>query len=122
MIKFCSILLVFYCPSSAGWIRSRRLDMISRSQNDIRDDRCKQFQTFTQNVDHFGFINMDKFEQRYIINTDYWKNGRPIFFYAGNEGLISRVFRKILFDVLSLGDIDLFCDNTGFSKLILLII
>jgi lysosomal Pro-X carboxypeptidase len=73
------------------------LNVIARSQNHIRDDRCKQFRTFTQKVDHFGFVNMDTYEERYTLNTDHWESGKPIFFYAGNEG-----------------DIDLFCDNTGF--------
>ncbi|CAF1000335.1 unnamed protein product, partial [Didymodactylos carnosus] len=67
-------------------------------RHSIRDDpRCTVFQTFTQNVDHFGFSNTDIFEQRYILNKDFWTSGSPIFFYAGNEG-----------------DIDLFCQNTGF--------
>jgi len=35
--------------------------------------------------------------QRYIISTDHWCEGCPIFFYAGNEG-----------------DIFMFANNTGF--------
>lgn len=62
--------------------------MMPGSFRQINDERCKQFKIFTQNVDHFGFNNMDTFKQRYIINTDYWQSGKPIFFYAGNEGLI----------------------------------
>jgi hypothetical protein len=96
-MKFCLIIciyLAFYYPSSAGWLRPRHLNTISRSFHRFSDDRCRQFKTFTQNIDHLGFINMDTFEQRYIINTDYWQNGRPIFFYAGNEGLIWRLLTK----------------------------
>jgi len=49
-------------------------------------------------VDHFSFTNNDTFRMRYLINDTYWKskNG-PIFFYTGNEG-----------------DIEMFCNNTGF--------
>ncbi|CAF2478007.1 unnamed protein product [Rotaria sp. Silwood2] len=100
IIKFYFIvcfLLVSVELSSSKWIKPRRLNIINRSQNHIRDDRCRQFKTFTQKVDHFGFLNMDTYQQRYTLNTDYWEIGRPILFYAGNEG-----------------DIDLFCDNTGF--------
>jgi len=95
IIKFyliICILLNLYYSSSAGWLRPRRLNIISRSLHHFNDDRCRQFQTLTQKIDHFSFINTDTFDQRYIVNTDYWQNGRPIFFYAGNEGLISTFF------------------------------
>lgn len=52
---------------------------------------------YTQRVDHFSFSNNDVFRQRYIISTEHWKPGKPIFFYAGNEG-----------------DIFMFANNTGF--------
>nr|XP_022323280.1 lysosomal Pro-X carboxypeptidase-like [Crassostrea virginica] len=53
---------------------------------------------FTQKVDHFGFVNGDTYQQRYLIADQFWdSNGGPIFFYTGNEG-----------------DITLFCNNTGF--------
>lgn len=60
--------------------------MMINSRREIRDDRCRQFRTITQKVDHFGFVNTDTYEQRYTLNTDHWESGRPIFFYAGNEG------------------------------------
>jgi hypothetical protein len=80
------IFLALYFPLAAGWLRPRRLNIVSRSLHHYHDDRCRQFKTFIQKVDHFGFINLDTFQQRYILNTDYWQDGRPIFFYAGNEG------------------------------------
>jgi hypothetical protein len=90
MLKLCLIicgLLAFVNPcKGGGWMKPRYMNTISRLDKHIRDDRCKQFQIFTQKVDHFGFANMDTYEQRYIINKDHWENGRPIFFYAGNEG------------------------------------
>ena len=90
IIKFCFIiclLLIRSELSSTTWIKPRRLNIISHLQRSIRDDRCRQCKTFTQNVDHFGFVNMDTYQQRYILNTDHWEKGKPIFFYAGNEGL-----------------------------------
>ena len=92
LIKFGLLLLVFQL-SSSKWIKPRRLNVIARSQHHIRDERCRQFKTFTQRVDHFGFSNLDTYEQRYTINTDSWEPGKPIFFYAGNEGLI-KILRK----------------------------
>ena len=47
-----------------------------------------------QYVDHFGFAETRKFEQRYLVNTQYWRppshsdGPGPIFFYCGNEGYI----------------------------------
>lgn len=91
IVKFSLIiglLLIGVKLSVDGWMRpSRSVNMIVSSSNRIRDDRCQQFQFFTQSVDHFGFENMDTFEQRYIINRDYWQSEQPIFFYTGNEGL-----------------------------------
>ncbi|CAF0715037.1 unnamed protein product [Brachionus calyciflorus] len=50
-------------------------------------------------VDHFNFnpSNDHKYNQRYILNDQYALNNSPIFFYTGNEG-----------------DIQWFCENTGF--------
>lgn len=52
---------------------------------------------FTQDIDHFSWINKDSFKQRYLVNQDFWcgKNC-PILFYCGNEG-----------------DIEVFTNNTG---------
>ena len=49
-------------------------------------------------VDHFSYANQDHFQLRYLIADQFWdpENG-PAFFYTGNEG-----------------DIELFCNNTGF--------
>ncbi|XP_065833141.1 lysosomal Pro-X carboxypeptidase-like [Oscarella lobularis] len=53
---------------------------------------------FTQPIDHFGFDSqIGEFKQRYLVSREYWEHGKPIFFYAGNEG-----------------DITWFCNNTGF--------
>ncbi|KAI8799105.1 lysosomal Pro-X carboxypeptidase isoform X1 [Biomphalaria glabrata] len=53
---------------------------------------------FNQQVDHFGFANNQTFKQRYLLADQFWsRNGGPIFFYTGNEG-----------------DIDWFCNNTGY--------
>lgn len=52
---------------------------------------------FVIEVDHFSYANQDRFDQRYIISTDHWCDGCPIFFYTGNEG-----------------DVTAFVQNTGF--------
>ena len=47
------------------------------------------FKTFyiEQNLDHFNHRDDRTFEQRYLLNDDFFdaENG-PVFFYAGNEG------------------------------------
>merc|ERR1719173_210568 len=44
---------------------------------------------FNQTVDHYGFTTEAKFQQKYLDNDEWWdKQGGPIFFYAGNEGVI----------------------------------
>jgi len=95
LIKLCFLLVCFQL-SSGKWIKPRRLNILSRSQNPIRDDRCRQFRTFTQKVDHFGFANMDTYLQRYTLNVDHWESGKPIFFYAGNEGLIDHFCKSFI--------------------------
>jgi len=52
---------------------------------------------FTQLTDHFTWANQDEWQQRYLVNKDFWcgKNC-PILFYCGNEG-----------------DIEVFAKNTG---------
>ncbi|KAL5556731.1 hypothetical protein UlMin_038967 [Ulmus minor] len=55
---------------------------------------------FDQNLDHFSFSELPKFQQRYLINTEHWVGPQrlgPIFLYCGNEG-----------------DIVWFAENTGF--------
>lgn len=48
-------------------------------------------------LDHFSFTNNKTFKLRYLLNDTYFSEGRPIFFYTGNEG-----------------DISMFAQNTGF--------
>ncbi|XP_039071716.1 lysosomal Pro-X carboxypeptidase-like [Hibiscus syriacus] len=54
---------------------------------------------FPQTLDHFTFHpkSYKIFNQKYLINTQYWHKGAPIFVYTGNEG-----------------HIDWFAANTGF--------
>ncbi|MBA0806966.1 hypothetical protein Gohar_022806 [Gossypium harknessii] len=54
---------------------------------------------FPQTLDHFSFHPKSSkiFYQKYLINTQYWHKGAPIFVYTGNEG-----------------DIEWFAANTGF--------
>lgn len=55
---------------------------------------------FSQRLDHFSFLELPKFPQRYLISTEHWAGPQrlgPIFLYCGNEG-----------------DIEWFAANTGF--------
>ncbi|OWK61121.1 Lysosomal Pro-X carboxypeptidase [Lonchura striata] len=52
----------------------------------------------SQQIDHFGFDENRTFQQRYLLADQHWKkDSGPILFYTGNEG-----------------DIEWFCNNTGF--------
>jgi hypothetical protein len=95
LVNVCFLLVLFQL-STANWIKPRRLNVISRSQNHIRDDRCIQFKFFPQKVDHFGFDNLNTYQQRYTLNSDHWEKGKPIFFYAGNEGLIDNFHKNLI--------------------------
>ncbi|XP_062508745.1 lysosomal Pro-X carboxypeptidase-like [Corticium candelabrum] len=66
---------------------------------ELREDPKYNYTTkyFTTFIDHFGFATNATFRLRYLVNDQYWRPERPIFFYTGNEG-----------------DITLFSDNTGF--------
>lgn len=86
-----AVLLIGVNSWVTGWMKPRPLRVMDFSSNRVQDDRCKQFQFFTQRIDHLGFDNMDTFQQRYIINKDYWQSGQPIFFYTGNEGWKKRI-------------------------------
>ncbi len=44
---------------------------------------------FSQKLDHFDRSNLATFEQRYFVNTTYWKgaeSGAPVFLCVGGEG------------------------------------
>lgn len=53
---------------------------------------------YEQKIDHFGFAEQRTFQHRFLLADQFWnRNNGPIFFYTGNEG-----------------DIEWFCNNTGF--------
>ena len=53
---------------------------------------------WTAQLDNFNFgFTGQTFQLKYLISTEYYKEGGPIFFYSGNEG-----------------SIELFAENTGF--------
>ncbi|KAH3842718.1 hypothetical protein DPMN_116222 [Dreissena polymorpha] len=77
-----------------------RMSIIPKSFKNKNTASDYEYKTeyFVQQIDHFGFANLDTYKQRYLIADQYWNaNGGPIFFYTGNEG-----------------DITWFCNNTGF--------
>uniref|UniRef100_A0A0B6Y9F8 Lysosomal Pro-X carboxypeptidase n=1 Tax=Arion vulgaris TaxID=1028688 RepID=A0A0B6Y9F8_9EUPU len=64
----------------------------------LRDGYSYGTYYFDQQIDHLGFVVGATFKQRYLVADQFWNNnGGPIFFYTGNEG-----------------DIEWFCNNTGF--------
>ena len=40
-------------------------------------------------LDHFNAADTCTFQQRYLVNRQWWETGGPIFFYTGNEGNIT---------------------------------
>ena len=95
MNSISSVLLVLCALSLVSSLRvhnNRRLP--------VTDTPIPPFKTayIEQQLDHFNFRDDRTFQQRYLLNDDFFdpQNG-PVFFYAGNEG-----------------DIESFWNNTGF--------
>ena len=56
----------------------RHLNDFERLEKQASLDPKEQW--FTQQSDHFNPLNRDTFQQRYFVNTQYWKgDGSPIF-------------------------------------------
>ncbi|KAF2071072.1 hypothetical protein CYY_007609 [Polysphondylium violaceum] len=49
-------------------------------------DYTPQYQWFTQRLDHFNVANTQTFQQRYIINDQYWNGNGPVFMMINGEG------------------------------------
>jgi len=45
-----------------------------------------QYQWFTQRLDHFNQANTETFQQRYLINDQYWNGNGPVFMMINGEG------------------------------------
>ncbi|GER41306.1 serine carboxypeptidase S28 family protein [Striga asiatica] len=101
-----STALFFFLPAQAA-LSSNFLRKVPRflgksSRSHYAGAPTYQYETryFDQDLDHFGFSDLPKFRQRYLINTEHWAGPSamgPIFLYCGNEG-----------------DIEWFAANTGF--------
>ena len=103
---FLSLILTFnlICFNVAKIWKPKFLNSQYHAKNQLLGskfaDLCNEFKYFDQYIDHFnlGKDHDQKFKQRYIISDKYWPGkNNPILFYSGNEG-----------------DIQLFCENTGF--------
>ncbi|CBY35176.1 unnamed protein product [Oikopleura dioica] len=62
-------------------------------------DFCSEISTFEAEYDHFSTRNTQKIEIRVITDDRFYQAGGPVLFYTGNEG-----------------DVQLFCENTGFMR------
>jgi len=83
---FLSILLFVSISAVAEASRVRTFGKTSVEDSDFKT------LYFNQTLDHFNFKSYGekKFQQRYLIDSQYWKSpSDPIFFYTGNEGSIT---------------------------------
>ncbi|KAK3788791.1 hypothetical protein RRG08_029239 [Elysia crispata] len=103
LCAFVAVLLVFSIGANtfqSRFSRSRFRSKINRKRNVTPLQSGHTYRTlyFDQKIDHFGFAQDQTFKNRYLVADQFWnQNGGPIFFYTGNEG-----------------DIELFCNSTGF--------
>ncbi len=91
----CSLLAVLCVLNVVNSLRAH-----NKKHPKLTDTPVPPFKTgyIEQQLDHFNFRDDRTFQQRYLLNDQFFdqKNG-PVFFYAGNEG-----------------DIESFWNNTGF--------
>ncbi|KAK3416587.1 hypothetical protein EUGRSUZ_H02343 [Eucalyptus grandis] len=87
-----------------GFSTSKPYHDHSRNHNHQRLEWLRQYpyetRYFEQRLDHFSFLELPTFNQRYLISSEHWSGPSqlgPIFVYCGNEG-----------------DIEWFAANTGF--------
>ena len=82
------LLALNYLPTSVNGLRFLRT---TKEGLRVKSSTTYQYSTFwfNQTVDHYGFTTDAKFNQKYLVNDTWWDaDGGPIFFYAGNEGII----------------------------------
>lgn len=98
------LLFLFHITTTAASIRSSYpagifQSSLKKSRKNPKPKIPYETHYFPQILDHFTFLpkSYKTFNQKYLINRQYWKKGSPIFVYTGNEG-----------------DIDWFAANTGF--------
>lgn len=73
---------------AASWVHAA-LDTSRAMQQDKKSISSGFDYYFSQKLDHFDRSNLATFEQRYFINTTYWKgpeSGAPVFLCVGGEG------------------------------------
>ncbi|RNA14652.1 lysosomal Pro-X carboxypeptidase [Brachionus plicatilis] len=99
-LNFSIIFLSILCLNEALLLRkSFKASKSPLKSKSKFSQNCRNSSFISQIIDHFNFnpSNDRKYKQRYIIFDKYAISNSPIFFYTGNEG-----------------DIQLFCENTGF--------
>eukprot|EP00013_Stygamoeba_regulata_P026716 CAMPEP_0177651036 /NCGR_PEP_ID=MMETSP0447-20121125/12298_1 /TAXON_ID=0 /ORGANISM="Stygamoeba regulata, Strain BSH-02190019" /LENGTH=490 /DNA_ID=CAMNT_0019154019 /DNA_START=38 /DNA_END=1511 /DNA_ORIENTATION=+ len=75
-------------PHPLDWSRRHRQQVLSEHlrRHPAIAEVAPPTQHFTQNVDHFDFMNTKTFQQRYFVNAAHHKPGGPVFFMLGQEG------------------------------------
>ena len=64
-------------------------DYANSKDSSLGDIDTSKFAKFhTQKLDHFDQANHNTFQQRYFVNTTFWKEGSnaPVFLCVGGEG------------------------------------
>ncbi|KYQ94303.1 hypothetical protein DLAC_04602 [Tieghemostelium lacteum] len=69
-------------------LRYHPLHRMSSSFDDVSSSSGSgyTYQWFTQQVDHFDQANTETFQQRYIVNDDFYVSGGPVFMIINGEG------------------------------------
>ncbi|KAM9953783.1 hypothetical protein ACTFIR_008877 [Dictyostelium discoideum] len=89
------LLLVLVIVSIIGSIESKKVFNVRtdlkkqlkfRHFDDSLDYDAINYQWFTQSVDHFNPANPTTFQQRYLINDQYWDGTGPVFIMINGEG------------------------------------
>ena len=64
------------------------------SESRVKLSESTQINYIQQNLDHFSFANDKTFQQKYLLNDQFWspEDNSPIFFELGGESPIGEGF------------------------------
>ena len=81
---FTILLTPSYCVRRRNWFLGRQ-----EKPSDTPAVPSYKINYFTQRLDHFNVADERTFQQRYLVNDEYWDKLGPILLYTGNEGEIT---------------------------------